>query len=130
MNILKVQLTAENIRGMNSNPISAIPAPGTNKAHFVHGIACKLNFNSVAFDNAISMVVSNDPNNVSLSKGYCKVSNLPNSASSIARGYNEFSTTSGEQIIPNSPLYLMTEGDSTVGDSTIDVYIIYSVIDL
>ena len=123
MNILKVQLTAENIKNINSNAIPVLPAPGINKQIIVHELVTNLIYGSTPFDSNQTLSLTNDPSNPSAFSTSVAIDD----STSISK---KAGNASWMVILPNTPLYICGDQDSVAGNSTIDAYIVYSVIDL
>lgn len=125
---VKVSLTPAEVLALGTTPIVAVPAPGVGKAIEVFTAAARLIFNSVIYDGGGDFDVA------CLSAGLSQ-SQYRYDPSFLLANSNRFSIlqrkVSGAtpQIIENDPLVIRSL-DGTVGDSPVDVYITYRIIDL
>jgi hypothetical protein len=121
---VKVSLTAAQVKAGFTTPVEAIANPGAGKAIEVVSASEKLNFGTIAFDNATySFLKAND---VSVNE-QASCGNISAGDSRIGR----FSiANSGIQVMENKAVMITFDSDSTVGDSTVDYYIVYRIITL
>ena len=129
---VKHTLTAAEIRGSATTPVlvSGIPAPGAGKMIVVLGVQARFNWNSVQFDATSVLTVVSD--NYKMSPG----------ANGIAFAFENINSFTSDKIgtgflygMPenleeNEQIYIAGDADSTVGNSTVDVYITYKIITL
>lgn len=124
---IKRTLTSAEILTINSVPIdTGIPLPTASQAIQVVSAAMRLNYGTVTFDGASG--------NLQLYADTSTVSQASNS-SIVTAGADLFvqcsiNTSGTTQLIANKKLMIKGNTDSTVGDSTIDVYVAYRVINL
>jgi hypothetical protein len=130
LRFVKVSLSAAQARTLFSVPIQAVAAPGVGKAIEVFTAAARLTYGTVAFD-------SGDDFDVACSSAGTSDSQYRLDPNFLAATTNKFQilqrkvSNNSPQIVENDPLVIRTSvADSTVGDSTIDVYITYRIIDL
>jgi|CXWL01.1.fsa_nt_gi hypothetical protein len=120
---VKISLTPPQIQNLNSIPVLAIAAPGANKAIRLVEASANLAFVLVAYT---SSTVTLTENGVASSQGV-----LTFFLDSIASNFKSFSDQSLiNNVVNNSGLFIQATADSLVGDSPVDVYISYRIIDL
>lgn len=123
VNTVKVSLTASQILTANSAPVEVIPAPGAGKIISVVSALCKFNFGTTAFDGVtLADLIHATATSASVSTG--DIGGGVSTFGAMSPGYG------GIQLVENQALLFKADGDSTVGDSTVDLYITYSVITL
>lgn len=129
----KISLIPSQIANLNSIPISIISNPGIGKAISIENVSAKLDFNSISYD-AIFLYVGP----VSANTDTAQFINHDLFLYAGSSGHNFFDkyffnglAGSSEQIKENSPIYLYSSADDTSGgNSNIDLYIRYVIIDL
>lgn len=120
---IKYSLTASQINNLGTTPIDIIPAPGVGKIIEVVRAYAKLNWGSVAF-NANYMYLGNtiitDEANNSIYSEF-----LASTADKIKQisNYNSINSITVE----NAPLKLLGTDSVAVGDSTVDIYVTYTI---
>ncbi len=130
MEILKVQLTADNVKNLSSNAIPVLPGPGVAKGYLVHDMVINLNFGTVAFDSLTDIAVSVNPAQSSSFRKLVYIGDGSAIGTAGGAAVADDNGAGGISFIENVPLYLAGSVDSVAGDSTVDAYIVYSVIDL
>lgn len=127
---VKVSVLASEVLDIYDNPITLIPATGANTYINVVDAYVKVNFNSVAYNFASSRglyLTYTSPSSVSTYRLGHTILNA--AADSIGKG-----AIAGDiEIQINSPIYLTVLSAAflpTLGDSPIDVYVTYTVVDV
>lgn len=120
---VKVSLTPDQIKILNTVAILAIPAPGVGKAIQVVSGSGRLVFGTVAYTSS-SIVISG--NGIPATQA-----DINFFLDSIASNNKSFIIQSlANNILENTDMYLQATADSLVGDSPVDIYILYRVISL
>ena len=121
----KVSLTAAQIKTGNSVPVTLIAAPGSGKIIDVTRCTFKYNYGTAIFDAAspnIFLTVDTATNSILFA---------PSILTLTATSFCQMSLSTTTIInVENKALTFTTNNDSTVGDSTIDLYIDYRIITL
>lgn len=121
----KVTITAAELLTANSSPINLIDAPGSGKALKVIDVMVRFNYGTVAFDGANGTVNFNIDTATDDYFEYADL--LSQTANSLGFAFgNDFP----EKTVENQEFHFISNNDSTVGDSTVDVYINYQIITL
>lgn len=124
----KVSLTAAQIKTINSVPISVISAPGAGKVIEIISAFLKFNYGTVTFDESIDNSLSLYTLTSSTTQ-FSTGNNILSRTSSTIQTFDKDGSTAN-QLVENQPIYVNGGDDSTVGDSTIDLYINYRIITL
>lgn len=123
VNTIKVSLSAAQILTANSVPIEVVAAPGAGKIISVLSALCKFTYGTTQFDGGgLGNLILDTLTDPIMSTGV--IGNSTSSFDVLSQAYG------GTQFAPNLALLFKTDSDSTVGDSTIDLYITYSIITL
>ena len=122
----KVSLTAAQIKTISTVPISVIDAPGAGKVIEVVSSFLNFQYGTVTFDASFSYEVSLYTDTAS-GRQYTTANNILNRTSSTMQTFDKDASTAS-QLIENKAIFIDGGDDSTVGDSTIDVYINYRII--
>lgn len=122
----KVSLSAAEIRNLGTTPIEAISSPGAGYAIEVFTAVANLTYGSIAFDGGNSFELKNT--SATLAQYQSNLNFLAATADAFSM-LTRKEPNAETQIVENEPL-LISSTDSTVGDSTIDVYITYRIIEL
>ena len=121
----KVSITAAELLTANSSPINLIDAAGAGTALEVLSVLVKFNYGTVAFDGASGTVNFNVD---TATDDYFEYADLL-SQTADSLGF-AFGNSNPEKTVENQEFHLIANNDSTVGDSTLDVYINYRIITL
>lgn len=126
---LKVSLTAGEIKTLNSSQIEIIAAPGAGLGIEIISCSTQLNWGSVAFDaNDFEIACS------TAGAGAAQFRHDPGFLSATADAFARMQLkfdSDAIQVVENDSVVLRTPADSVAtGDSTIDVFVIYRIIDL
>lgn len=123
---LKYTLTATQIKTLNSVPVTIIPAPGAGKAIVCFYAGMNYKRGTISFSTGASQFnFLSDLTNFNAQLVSQSFIDGSQSCFPIAVLVNVNDT----QIIENTPLYVRFDnGDSTVGNGTVDVYITYQII--
>jgi hypothetical protein len=124
----KVTLTAAQIKTISSVPVSVISAPGAGKVIEIVSAFLRFNYGTVTFDASFSFEVSLYADTAG-GRQYTTANNILNRTSSTIQTFDK-NTSVADQLISNKAIYIDGGDDSTVGDSTIDLYINYRIITL
>jgi hypothetical protein len=122
----KVSLSAAQIKTANSVPVSLIAAPGAGKFIEVISATYRFNWGTIAFD-AGTYKISLKINGASQSQ--FEKDNVTFITTNNFAQFEQVASTA-ISLIDNASLTFTTSNDSTVGDSTIDLYINYRIITL
>ena len=120
----KISLTSAEILALNTTPKELIAAPGAGYYIRVIGFTCVLNYNSVAYSGN-AMVIHHTGSSANL---------LSSSFYTIGAEYMTFINPSSPSnatltIIENSSLIAeVGSANPTSGNSTVDIYVTYSII--
>jgi hypothetical protein len=124
--LLKVSLSAAELFSLKSVPVTIIEAPSASQAVWIHNLAFKWNWNSVAFNhiNASVSIITLGNNQVT-----CTASGVLTATSDL---FGIGSVTPGSNnIVPGVAMVATAASDSTaVGDSTLDLWVNYVLIDV
>ena len=119
---VKVSLSASDIQNLGTTPITAIPAPGVGKYIKIHTFDNNLTWGSTVFD-ATFLQLKYD--------GGAVIANGAFTLDVVADTFQASSLESVYDISANTEVVVSANADSiATGDSTVDVYITYEVIDL
>lgn len=124
MKIQETTLSTAQILTGNSVPIDVIAAPGVGKAIFIVGVAFKLTFNTVAYATNTDFYLQINGQTI-----IGTISGLLDSVATVWRfnvGVNiELNTT-----VENQPVKFKVDGgDPTLGNSPLDLKILYTIVD-
>ena len=118
---IKVSLTAAQIKNIGTTPVEAITAPGAEKYIDIINVAANLTWGSVAYDsNSIYATAGGEAWIVS--------SFLGSVANNLKRA--TVPTTADNGLITNTAVQIMGTDSVATGDSPIDFYITYQIIEL
>lgn len=118
-----LDLTAAQIKTLNTIPLEIVAAPGTNKAIEIISSSCKYTYGGTPFtstnltlvvDTAVSEQAS-DPGTIltGTANWFGRLTVVP---------------ASGTQLVVNKSLKVKADADSAVGNSTATVYVLYRLI--
>ena len=124
----KVSLTAAQIKTINSVPIEVIPTAGAGRAIEVISAFLRFNYGTVTFDASLAYLLSLYTLTSSTTQ-FSTGNNILSRTSSTIQTFDKDGSTAN-QLVENQPIYVNGGDDSTVGDSTIDLYINYRIITL
>jgi hypothetical protein len=124
----KVSLSAAQIKTISTVPISVISAPGAGKVIEIVSAFLSFNYGTVTFDAAASFEVSLYTDTAG-GRQYSTANNILNKTSNTIQTFDKDASTSS-QLVDNKAIFIDGGDDSTVGDSTIDLYINYRIITL
>jgi hypothetical protein len=120
---VKVSLTAANVNNIGTTPITAVAAQGAGTIINVIAATAFLNWGTVAFDN--------NSLDIEISGASTRQAYMSNFLNSSADTYHKGLLNSGNGThIDNTALVITGTDSVATGDSTIDVYITYEVIEL
>lgn len=120
---VKVSLNSDQVKVLNSIPVMAAAAPGAGRAIQVIGSSARLLFNSVAFTSASLVLTENGAAAQQYEVGFY--------LSSVANNFKMlFPQSIDNNVVENAPLMIQADADSLVGDSPVDVYVLYRIITL
>ena len=121
----KVSITAAELLTANSSPINLIDAAGVGTALEVLSVLVKFNYGTVTFDGASGTVNFNVDTATDDFFEYADLLSQTSSSLGFA-----FSNSFPNKTVENQEFHLIANNDSTVGDSTMDLYINYRIITL
>ena len=124
----KVSLSAAQIKTISTIPISVIPAPGAGKVIEIISAFLKFNYGTVTFDAGASRSLAIYTSTSSAIQ-YETANDILNRTSSTIQTFDKGSSKP-DALVENQPIYVDGGSNSTVGDSTIDLYINYRIITL
>ena len=124
----KVSLSAAQIKTISTVPISVIAAPGAGKVIEIVSAFLSFNYGTVTFDAAADFEVSLYTDTAG-ARQFSTANNILNKTSSTIQTFDKDASTSS-QLVDNKAIFIDGGDDSTVGDSTIDLYINYRIITL
>ena len=124
----KVSLTAAQIKTISTIPISVIPAPGAGKVIEIISAFLKFNYGTVTFDASFGYGLSLYTLTAAV-RQFETANNILNRTSSTIQTLDKIGGAPNE-LVDNQPILVDGNDDSTVGDSTIDLYINYRIITL
>lgn len=122
---IKVTLSPAEIQIANSVPVVAIPSPGVGKAIDCISAIARYTFVSAAYTSTLLDVVTDTASTVQLNSG-----TFLSDVTSQFLKYNEANAIGDTAIIEDKAITLKTNADSVVGDSTVEVYISYRIVNL
>jgi len=118
-------LTATTIKTLNSIPFELLPSPGSGYVYQIIACTARLNYASVPFDFPLHTDTINIIDEGVLFKRLYSVEFL-NQTSETRVALGKTNTWLGDNV----RLLLTADGDATVGDSSLDIYLTYFVIKL
>ena len=124
----KVTLSAAQIKTISTVPISVISAPGAGKVIEIVSAFLSFNYGTVTFDASFNFEVSLYTDTAN-GRQYTTANNILNKTSSTIQTFDKDASVAG-QLVDNKAIFIDGGDDSTVGDSTIDLYINYRIITL
>lgn len=120
---VKVSLTSDQVKTLNSIPVQATPNPGPGRAIIVTSFSANMQNVTIGWTSSILGITPNPGNN----NDYWQLNPFLNfGINAFRQGAYQPST----DVIGNVPLMLEADADSLVGDGNIDVYIGYKIITL
>jgi len=126
---VKFTLTTNQIRNLNSNPIELIPSPGPDKFIEVISAAIRYNYGTVPFNGLGDFSVASSSSASDAALFRLSPTPMQGTNSFFVRMYQKISE-SGFQLVENDSVVARTEGDSLQGNGTIDLYIIYRIVNI
>jgi hypothetical protein len=124
----KVSLSAAQIKTISTIPVQVIPAAGAGAVIEVISAFLRFNYGTITFDAAYSFELSLYTDTAG-GRQYSTANNILNRTSSTIQTFDKDSSVAS-QLIDNKGIFIDGGDDSTVGDSTIDLYINYRIITL
>lgn len=124
----KVSLTAAQIKTISTIPISVIPEPGAGKVIEIISAFLKFNYGTVTFDASFGYSLSLYTLTAA-TRQFETANNILNRTASTIQTFDKL-PSAPDQLAVNEAIYVDGGDDSTVGDSTIDLYINYRIITL
>ena len=124
----KVSLSAAQIKTISTVPVSVISAPGAGKVIEIVSAFLSFNYGTVTFDASFNFEVSLYTD-TSGGRQFSTANNILNRTSSTIQTFDKDASTAS-QLVANKAIFVDGGDDSTVGDSTIDLYINYRIITL
>lgn len=125
----KVSLTAAQIKTISTIPISVIPAPGAGKVIEIISAFLKFNYGTVPFDASFLNYSLSLYTITADNRQFKTANNILNRTSSTFETFDKL-PSAPDQLAENKAIVVEGNDDSTVGDSTIDLYINYRIITL
>lgn len=126
----RVTLTAAQIKAMHTTPDTLLGLPGENKVYQVLGVSSRLNYTSPVYgtDSVLIVYIPNTftaPGNSIIAENTSPLTRAGTNVSTFQAFQNPVFTT------PNAPVLISTlTANPTSGNSTLDVFITYSIITL
>lgn len=121
---LKVSVSAAQIRSGFTTPVSLIGSPGPGKAMSIISALARFNFGTTGFD-------AGTLGRLALTGADNAMFELPiNGTVSTFQSMDRSVVSGNITIVEDANIEFRTDADSTLGDSTIDFYITYSIITL
>lgn len=119
----KVSLSSAQILDLHDTPIEAIPAPGAGKVIVIHQMTAKLSYGTATYGGANSAITLVDSSLRTLA--LCTI------LSATSDTIRTATVDADRKIGENSAIDLYVGlGNPTTGDSPVDVYITYEIIEL
>jgi hypothetical protein len=123
-----ISLTSSQISNANTTPTELIPAPGAEKAINIIRASVVYTYGTSTYIQSASPLIAY--------KGgvsYYGVNNLGSLLTNTTSTYTNFGTNQfsyGTGVINDTPIYFYAASDLFVGDGTLKINIVYSIIDL
>ncbi|MBV1952739.1 MAG: hypothetical protein KUG64_11170 [Cycloclasticus sp.] len=119
----KVSLTASQIKGIGTTPITAIASPGVGRYIKILSADAWLDWGSVAFDdNDLDLTTSGS------ASPQISLNNLLDSIVDVNRSKNN--NGASDMYLENQGVQVTGVDSTATGDSTVDIYITYEIITL
>ena len=125
---VKLTLTTAQILALNTTPIQIVPTPGVGFALQVINVMVRLNYNSIAYTtNTVIGIYNNGGTNYQ----HLIAGVLGDTVTKIGIGSDQMTTIGISQVIENTALVVSTIGGNPLaGNSSINVYLTYSIVAL
>lgn len=117
----KITLTPEQVKTLNSSPITLIAAQGVGTIISIHKVFMRLNYGTTPFNFPSGGVIS-------LNQEFpTPITNILNQSQSIIKTYYPSSST----LVENTDFNITAlGGDATLGDSSLEITITYEILTL
>ena len=119
--IKKINLTAAQLIASFATPVKILDAPASGKVNVIFGATAKLNYGTVSFDNTPAGWIDFQP---ALAQGILLSLNIIDANQSNHRPFF-MSQTESTIYTTNEDLYFQLSALPTVGDSNLDIFLIY-----
>lgn len=130
LNVARVTIPTASVLTLNATPVEIVAAPGAGKYILVEGAGVSIDFNSAAYttNTALQLQISGGADDV----GAIGNNILAATVSVVTNSFTPSNPSSGQsQIIENAALVVTnTAGDPATGDSDIDVFVFYRILEL
>jgi len=128
---VKVSVTSAQIKNLFSNPVDLLPAPGVNKAYSIIQVIYKVNNATIPYaTNTTLRIIYEGILTGSLASSAFILTKTGNSINQVPQ-FTAASGATDQQIATNKKVQLyVTTGNPTAGDGTMDIWLVYRVIDL
>lgn len=119
--VKKISFTAAQLQTLNSVPIIILPAPPAGKCNVVLAGTVEFNYGTVAFVGPINLYIYN-PSYLLVSP--LNIANVIDKAQNVLQAVEK--TGPSRTILSTTKfLQITSDADSAVGDSTMDLFIVY-----
>ena len=124
----KLTLTTAQILALNTTPIQIVPTPGVGFALQVINVMVRLNYNSIAYTTNTTIGIYNNGSNL---YQHLIAGVLGDTVTKIGIGSDQMTTVTVSQVVENTALVVSTIGGNPLaGNSSINVYLTYSIVTL
>jgi len=125
---VKTTMSSSDILNMNTTPVIPTMTVPTGYAVQILDVYGRLNYNTTPYatNTTINIVFS-----TAVGQSVWQSANVLGDTANVIRRFTKTSGSAAEVVIPNDPLVITCiAGNPTAGDSTVDVYITYKLIEL
>jgi len=127
----KVSLSAAEVRSLAGTPIELVPNPGVGFMVRPTDAIAVLTFGTVAFTSLQLYIYSGSVINA-INNAQMSTDQFLDTPNDIKMTFSNSGLWNGAEsnIVENQALFITANGDSAVGDSTVDIYLSYKIITL
>lgn len=130
---LKKSITSSQILSLDSSPITLINSPGSGKVIEVVSGFIKLNFVSIGYGNPSKFLISCLSKIVEpqLISNFVFLGSVSTEITKLVHQEADYLTyVSNSTLVENESIVISLETPPTLGNSTVDVYLTYRIVDL
>lgn len=126
-----IQISAAQIKTLNSAPLTLIPAPGPGRAILLHSLTIEMNRGSVAFTGGGSIApVYQGATGTFLTANQMAASDVLGAAGQVTRYLSAANAAGGLSLTPNAAVQLYAGTEFAAGNGTMKAFPSYTIVEL